>query len=81
MNILNIYKNSVKFYNNQLNKKLKIDYSLTELTDKKVGFLETGTLSSETAKRLKAFSVIYNNLSNYKDCKKLNNIINIDKGY
>lgn len=57
MNILNIYKNSIKFYNKKLNKKWKMDYSLTELTDKKVGFLGTGTLSSETAKRLKAFSV------------------------
>ncbi len=57
MNILNIYKNSIKFHNKQLNKKWKMDYSLIELTDKKVGFLGTGTLSSETAKRLKAFSV------------------------
>ncbi len=57
MNILNIYKNSIKFYNKKLNKKWNMDYSLTELTDKKVGFLGTGTLSSETAKRLKAFSV------------------------
>ena len=29
----------------------------------------------------RTFNVIYNNLSNYKDGKKLNNIINIDKGY
>lgn len=57
MNILNIYKNSMKFYNNKLNKVWKMDYSLVELTDKKVGFLGTGTLSSETAKRLKAFGV------------------------
>lgn len=57
MNILNIYKNSIKFHNNKLNKKWKMDYSLTELTDKKVGFLGTGTLSTETAKRLKVFNV------------------------
>ena len=57
MNILNIYKNSINFHNNKLNKKWKMDYSLTELTDKKVGFLGTGTLSTETAKRLKAFNV------------------------
>ncbi len=57
MNILNIYKNSIRFHNKQLNKKWKMDYSLTELTDKKVGFLGTGTLSSEAAKRLKVFGV------------------------
>ena len=57
MNILNIYKNSIKFYNKKLNKKWKMDYSLTELTDKKVGFFRNRNIIKRNRKRLKAFSV------------------------
>ena len=55
--ILEIYKNSAKFFKQQQNKEWKMDFSLSELYGKRVGFLGTGTISSEAAKRLKAFGV------------------------
>lgn len=57
MYILEICKNSFKLYNQQENRKWKLDFSITELCGKKVGFLGTGTLAIEGAKRLKAFDV------------------------
>ncbi|MEG0842819.1 MAG: phosphoglycerate dehydrogenase [Romboutsia sp.] len=55
--ILEIYKNRIKFNNQQENKEWKVDFSITELTGKKVGFLGTGTIATEGAKRLSAFGV------------------------
>lgn len=57
MYILEIYKNSFKFYKQQVEKKWKLDFSITELSGKRVGFLGTGNLAIEGAKRLKAFDV------------------------
>ena len=57
MYILEIYKNSVKLYNQQKNKEWKMDFSVTEVYGKKIGFLGTGTIALEAAKRLKAFGV------------------------
>lgn len=57
MYILNIYKNANKIYENKLNKIWKTDCTLEELTNKKIGFLGTGTISKETAKRLRGFDV------------------------
>ena len=57
MTILEIYKNSKKLYEQQSNKKWKINFNVSELTGKKIGFIGTGTLATEGAKRLKGFNV------------------------
>lgn len=57
MSILEIYKSSLKLYEQQLNKKWKMNFSMTELTGKKIGFIGTGTIATEAAKRLKPFEV------------------------
>ncbi|MGL5314567.1 MAG: phosphoglycerate dehydrogenase [Peptostreptococcaceae bacterium] len=57
MSILEIYKNSLKLYEQQINKKWKMNFSITELTGKRIGFIGTGTIATEAAKRLKPFGV------------------------
>ena len=57
MTILEIYKNSKKLYEQQSNKKWKINFKVSELTGKKIGFIGTGTLATESAKRLQGFEV------------------------
>lgn len=57
MYILQIYKNSMKLYSNQQNKRWQIEYDLLELYGNRVGFIGTGTIATEAAKRLKAFGV------------------------
>ncbi|MEG1310416.1 MAG: phosphoglycerate dehydrogenase [Romboutsia sp.] len=57
MYVLQIYKNSMKLYSNQQKKKWEVDFDLLELYGKKVGFIGTGTIATESAKRLKAFGV------------------------
>ena len=57
MYILQIYKNSFVLYEQQKNKKWAKNLEITELTNKKIGFIGTGTISSEAAKRLKPFNV------------------------
>lgn len=57
MNVLNIYKNSKKFFENQSKSLWKTDASLIELNGKRAGILGTGGIGMETAKRLKAFGV------------------------
>ena len=57
MSILELYKNSKKFYEQQLNQKWKVNFSISELTGKKIGFIGTGTLATEAAKRLQGFDV------------------------
>ena len=55
--ILQIYKNSKGFYNKQDKKQWICDYGISELYGEKIGFLGTGTIALESAKRLKAFGV------------------------
>ncbi|RDY26621.1 dihydrofolate reductase [Romboutsia weinsteinii] len=57
MYILEIYKNTMNLYNQQLNKIWRVDYSVEELCGKTIGFIGTGTIATEAAKRLKAFEV------------------------
>ena len=57
LKILEIYKNSKKFHEQQINKKWKMNFSITELSGKKIGFIGTGTLATEAAKRLQGFDV------------------------
>jgi phosphoglycerate dehydrogenase-like enzyme len=70
MNILQIYKNTTNLYNNQKNKKWKVDTSVLEVYGKHVGFIGTGTLASEGAKRLQGFEAkIYGVNTNGRDTK------------
>lgn len=57
LKILEMLKNSKEFHNKQREKIWKIDTSLLELYGKTVGFLGTGSIAKETAKRLEAFGV------------------------
>lgn len=57
LKILELYKNSSKFYENKKNKIWKLDTTLLELYKKTVGIVGTGGIAIETAKRLKAFDV------------------------
>ncbi len=55
--ILEIYKNSRYFYQMQEEKKWKLTTDVFELKDKKIAFLGTGTVASESAKRLQGFDM------------------------
>lgn len=57
MSILQLLKNSMGLYRKQRSKVWKIDTSLLELYNKKVGFIGTGSIAVEAAKRLQGFDV------------------------
>ena len=57
MSILNLMKNTYKLYRQQQDKKWKMNKGCLEIYGKKVGFLGTGTLAQEGAKRLQGFGV------------------------
>lgn len=52
---LELFKNSKKLYENQTNRKWKIDTSIMELYGKTIGFIGTGTIAMEAAKRFQGF--------------------------
>lgn len=57
LKILEMLKNSKEFYNRQNTKTWHIDDSIRDLYKKTIGFVGTGSIASETAKRLTAFDV------------------------
>jgi phosphoglycerate dehydrogenase-like enzyme len=57
MNILELMKKSASLYRNQINKVWKMNTSILELYGKTVGFIGTGSIAIESAKRLKGFGV------------------------
>lgn len=57
MYILNVYKNSKKMYEQQGRSYWKLDIDLEELTNKKIGFIGTGTIAQNAANRLTPFGV------------------------
>lgn len=57
LKLLEMLKNSKSFYKKQLEKRWKIDTSLLELYGKTVGFIGTGSIATEAAKRFKGFEV------------------------
>ncbi len=54
---LELLRNSRDMYVKQFNKKWKIDTSMLELYGKTIGFIGTGSIAKESAKRLKGFEV------------------------
>lgn len=54
---LQIYKNTRKFYERQNKRQWICDYNVSEIYGQRIGFLGTGTIALESAKRLKAFGV------------------------
>ena len=54
---LELLKNSKRLYENQSNRKWKIDGSIMELYGKTIGFIGTGTIAVEAAKRFQGFGV------------------------
>jgi phosphoglycerate dehydrogenase-like enzyme len=57
MKMLELLKNSFGLYRNQMNKVWKMDTSILELFGKTVGFIGTGSIAMESAKRLQGFGV------------------------
>lgn len=57
LKILEMYKNSKEFYHKQSKKIWEIDTSILELYGKTIGFIGTGSIAQEAAKRLKCFDV------------------------
>jgi phosphoglycerate dehydrogenase-like enzyme len=57
MKILELFKNSYSLYKNQMSKLWKLDTGLLELYGKTIGFIGTGSIAIESAKRLKGFGV------------------------
>lgn len=57
MSILQLYKNSKKLFSNSQKKLWAMDTSVMELFGKTVGFIGTGSIAQEAAKRLKGFAV------------------------
>lgn len=55
MSILQLFKNSMGLYKKQQNRIWKIDTSLLELYKKRIGFIGTGSIAKEAAKRLQGF--------------------------
>jgi phosphoglycerate dehydrogenase-like enzyme len=79
LKILEMYKNSREFYHKQNKKIWKADTSILELYDKTVGFIGTGSIAQETAKRLEAFGVnIIGINSSGKDAKYFHQCFRID---
>lgn len=54
---LELFKNSKGLYENQTNRKWKMDTSIMELYEKTIGFIGTGTIAVEAAKRFQGFGV------------------------
>lgn len=79
MYILEIYKNRKIFYDQQENKKWKMNFNISELKGRKIGFLGTGTIATECAKRLKSFEVeIYGINTSGKSTKYFDKCVSIE---
>ncbi len=79
LKILEIYKNSWNFYKNQENKFWKINTNLLELYNKNIGFIGTGTIAIEAAKRLQGFGVnVYGLNTSGRDVEYFDKCFSID---
>ena len=80
MCILEIYKKSKNLYRQQENKIWHKDYSISELYGQRIGFLGTGTIAVEAAKRLRGFEVeIWGYNTNGRDVKYFDKCLSKDK--
>ena len=80
LNLLEMVKNSREFYEKQYNKNWKRDNTLLELYGKTVGFIGTGSIAGETAKRLQAFGMnIIGINSSGRSVENFNKTYSIDK--
>lgn len=80
LKILELYKNSKSFYEKQKRKKWKIDTQLLELYEKTVGFIGTGTIAVEAAKRLQGFGVdIYGLNTSGRDIEYFNKCFSMNE--
>jgi phosphoglycerate dehydrogenase-like enzyme len=57
MVMLELIKNSKRFFKQQMEKRWKVDTSVLELYRKRIGFVGTGSIAIESAKRLQGFGV------------------------
>ncbi|HHX59948.1 MAG TPA: dihydrofolate reductase [Epulopiscium sp.] len=57
LNILELTKNRKNAYQNQIDKKWHMDYSVREIYKKKIAFIGTGDIAQEAVKRLQGFGV------------------------
>ncbi|AOY78102.1 phosphoglycerate dehydrogenase [Clostridium formicaceticum] len=57
LKILEVYKKSSKLYQQQQQRRWEMDTSLLELYRKRIGFIGTGSIAAEAAKRLQGFEV------------------------
>ncbi|MBU5426295.1 phosphoglycerate dehydrogenase [Tissierella pigra] len=82
LKILEMIKNTKEFYNKQNKKTWKIDTSLMELQGKTIGFIGTGSIASEAAKRLEPFDVnIIGINSSGKEAEHFHQTFSIEKIY
>ncbi|MCX7695644.1 MAG: phosphoglycerate dehydrogenase [Caloramator sp.] len=86
LKILEMIKNSREFYEKQKERIWKVDTSILELYNKTVGFIGTGTIAQEAAKRLKGFEVKLIGVNTngrkveyFDECYSLNEIKNVVK--
>ncbi|MGH4119059.1 phosphoglycerate dehydrogenase [Clostridium sp.] len=54
---LELFKSSKNLYENQVNRKWKMDTNILELYGKTIGFIGTGTIAVESAKRFQGFGM------------------------
>lgn len=76
LKILEIYKKSKIFYNNQEQHIWEKERNIFELTDKRVAIIGYGSVGKEIAKRLRGFGVRIITVS-----RKYNNCDNVDESY
>lgn len=57
LKVLEMLKNSKSFYKKQKEKNWEVDKGILDLYKKRIGFVGTGSIASETAKRFSAFGV------------------------
>lgn len=57
LNILELIKNRKRCYENQVNKRWYMDFSVGEIYNKTISFIGTGDIAKEGCKRLKGFGV------------------------
>lgn len=80
LKLLEMLKNSRVFYEKQAKKIWKMDTSLLELYGKTIGFIGTGSIASEAAKRLRGFGVNIIGLnSNGRDVEYFDKCYSIDQ--